>query len=693
VHIAHIAASLALLASLSPLASADVVTGRVVNEQGKPVSGVDLDIQLFAGGNDPPVSGDFTLADGTFSTLVGGGVYTIFFEPPTGSNLFREVRKPVVVAGLTDLGDIVMGRAVTLSGRLESDSGTPVAGANIDVVDLETNLPTPITNDLTLANGSFSLKIPEGLLELQFEAPVGVPLLASVAFEMTVTKNVGLGTVQLVSGRRLSAVVKGPGGQAVVAADTDVRDALTDVKLFTPGDNTSASGAVEVIVPPGDYVFVVQPKITDGLTSISVPVTVNNNDVSLGTLNLATGVVLSGKVSSGGMPLVGIDLDLNEVGTLNSIPLSADNTDALGNYAVVVPTGTWDLIFSPVEGEDFAPSNFSSVSINADMELDVVLLPCPDSCSNPGADSVIPMAGPPAGGNQVTLRGSNFVDDGSTVVRFGGSLASIVSITPPQTIVVTPPAGTKDATVSVTVESSQGSIGLPDSYTYGDMKFELGHRLDGTLPTGDVDRLFVEAVAGAKLNAALKRAPGSTLQPRLRVIGPGGSVLLSAADNETKAVAKKLVLPLTGTYILELSTEAGSVGAYRFTTKVRWPKKAKQTVVIGVQTSTGHLLFGAREGWTLNKAKVNSKKAKTAPLGPIQPSLRLFRPDGSEVDVTGLTKTNKTGFSVSFAGLDLDAFGSWRLQIDAAPGASGQATVSLSRKAPKTPKTTLVEGG
>lgn len=106
--------------------------------------------------------------------------------------------------------------------------------------------------------------------------------------------------------------------------------------------------------------------------------------------------------------------------------------------------------------------------------------------------AVAPVSGPPAGGNVVTISGSAFVNNGSTVVTFGGAMASIQSITPPGTIVVLAPAGVRGSSVDVTVTSSNGSDTLVGGYTYQKLNIlgvdvASGNLLGGQTLTVSVD--------------------------------------------------------------------------------------------------------------------------------------------------------------------------------------------------------------
>ncbi len=80
--------------------------------------------------------------------------------------------------------------------------------------------------------------------------------------------------------------------------------------------------------------------------------------------------------------------------------------------------------------------------------------------------TIAPPMGPSVGGPPITITGNHFVDNGSTVVTFGGVAGSIQSITPPSTMMVAVPAGTRGSTVDVTVTSTNGTDTVVNGFTY-----------------------------------------------------------------------------------------------------------------------------------------------------------------------------------------------------------------------------------
>ena len=81
----------------------------------------------------------------------------------------------------------------------------------------------------------------------------------------------------------------------------------------------------------------------------------------------------------------------------------------------------------------------------------------------PAVTGVSQATGPAAGGNSVTVTGTNLAD--ATAVKFGAAAAIIVSDTPTQ-IVVESPAGSGTAYVTVTTDSGVSAISSADKFTY-----------------------------------------------------------------------------------------------------------------------------------------------------------------------------------------------------------------------------------
>jgi len=372
------------LTVLTPTALGDNVTGRVIDSMGVGIAGVDLDVKNLGSGGDPTPLNDGTDALGFFDMTVPAGLYRITFNPPAppaSTSLVLEV-DDVVVQGVTAMGDVSLPQGVALTGRTTSAGGVPVAGVNLDLIDLGTGDNLILVGGTTDLFGNFSIAAPIGDVELRMDTtPVSGPLLAPHQITMTLSSSTNLGDVVLPPGFLLSATIVGPGGASVENADMDVIDLATGEKRYTPGDNSNQSGFVDFVVPAGMYDIEVCPRFDDRLVGLTVSDVAVTGPGSLGVLPLQAGFILAGTVTSHvGATVQGADVDVrNALG--QSVTLCGDNTNGTGDYAVLVPAGTWNVSFTPSFALPLGSETQSGVTVASDTALNSVLPACPFATS------------------------------------------------------------------------------------------------------------------------------------------------------------------------------------------------------------------------------------------------------------------------------------------------------------------------
>ncbi|MDA0948335.1 MAG: carboxypeptidase-like regulatory domain-containing protein, partial [Planctomycetota bacterium] len=160
------ALSLAGLLLAAAPASADLLSGRVLDAAGLPLPACNLDVIDVVTGNDMALAGDTTDASGLFSIDVPTGLYLVHVTPPPGSlHLVGEV-DGVAVIGPTAMGDIQLVSGALLSGMILLPGGLPAVGANLDIelANGDEYFPAGDTTDDT---GLFSMVVPLGELALQ----------------------------------------------------------------------------------------------------------------------------------------------------------------------------------------------------------------------------------------------------------------------------------------------------------------------------------------------------------------------------------------------------------------------------------------------------------------------------------------------------------------------------------------------
>lgn len=282
---------------------------------------------------------------------------------------------------------------------------------------------------------------------------------------------------EIVSGFALTDIVVGNGTKGNFMS--------LDAKKYT-FDITSPSDTVSVNVPAGSAkdaagndntaasAFTIlsdrtSPKVINVTSPVSngtyragdvIPVTVEFDEsvVVTGTplLTLATGAPAATPVSyvvAPGSPPTTINFKYTvapgnfspDLDTIVINPLSLNGgaiKDAAGNAAVLT---------MPVPGAPKSLGDNKNIIIDA-----VVLVP-------PTVTAVSPSSGPLAGGNTVTITGTNFA--GVNEVKFGGTNATAFNVLSSTQISAIVPAGSAGA-VDVRVTTTGGSAVLPGGYTY-----------------------------------------------------------------------------------------------------------------------------------------------------------------------------------------------------------------------------------
>jgi len=394
------------------------VSGTVLNPSGVGLAGCNLDFFFAGTGNEQGnVSGDFTAAGGVFLTTVPAGTYDMLVWPPTGFPARPKWVFGIVVTNLlvTNVPTIQLDPAYLLSGTVTNPTGFPVSGVNIDIEDAATGLDLLINGDNTGLTGTFLIAVPQGTtLNVLFKtSQAALPLLSPKAIlGIKPCTNLNLGTIALAPGFLLSATVFA-NGFPLANADIDVRPAAGGPKLYTPGDNSSATGFVDVVVPAGTYNVEVDPPFGPAFVAQIVSNVVVAANVYLGTVTLPNGFLLTGTVTGpAGQPLAGVDIDVEIPLTGVELPTPNDDTNALGQYQVVVPAGTYTLdfdppSFSPFQGVDFQNVLVSgNLTFNASLPASACTVPAHYGAGTTGTGGVVP-----------TLATSDFARLGSTSFR------------------------------------------------------------------------------------------------------------------------------------------------------------------------------------------------------------------------------------------------------------------------------------
>lgn len=346
----HLPVLAALL--LGSTSFADFITGTVVDSNGVPMPGVNIDAIRLSNGNNINLSNDGTDAAGFFLTTIPADVYDLIFYPPAppASTQVPLVLHNVVVAGTKNLGTLHLTAGWTISGHVQTQAGLPIGQVPLLLTDMATGFDVPQPNKKTDAFGNFLLISPKNAINLVLDASKLVtPVVGSKSLDLTPTANTNLGNIVLPNAFRVTGhVQRSSNGLSVAGVDLDFKDLATGVSLFTPNDNTDALGNFSVAVPAATYNIDFAASFATHLAGKRLAGQVVTGTQSLGTIALDDGAVLSGTIKSWDNVLqANADVDVYHQSTGELVPTSGDNSNASGAYQVIVPLDNLKVVFRP----------------------------------------------------------------------------------------------------------------------------------------------------------------------------------------------------------------------------------------------------------------------------------------------------------------------------------------------------------
>lgn len=152
------------------------VTGKLVG--GSPSAAVvnaDIDFDKMIPPTFPRVEtmSDFTDGLGNFTQIVASGLYRVTFNPPVATKLLSlRINNVNVGAGNVNLGTLTakLGHWIDVS-VVAQGTGVPVAGANIDLINMRTHERLITIDDVTLANGTTRIVSDDSLYTFRVSPP------------------------------------------------------------------------------------------------------------------------------------------------------------------------------------------------------------------------------------------------------------------------------------------------------------------------------------------------------------------------------------------------------------------------------------------------------------------------------------------------------------------------------------------
>jgi hypothetical protein len=369
--ISMIVLSLALTVTPSSLFAQFTVSGRVEDPNNQGVYPVNIDVEDSETGDPIPIWGDSTHVSGYYAFSLPTGIYDIMYIPDPITGVAPVIEHDVIIESSIIL-NVTAPWGYEVSGIVTDQGSNPVYNADIDVVDSFTNEALLTPNDNTDPTGFYSVLVPEGVFNFTYTPRPEDSLATLTLWEVQVLSDMTLDATMPLS-VRLSGRVKNEGGSGIFNVDIDVDDALTGRRIQTTDDNTDENGFYSIIVPVGFLDIMYEAPIGSGYADNAIWDLVVNRDLNL-NVELKNGLEISGTVTiSQGQGVPNVDLDVDNSITGERLHTSHDNTDLTGNYSIMVPTGTYDILFEPPEGLPLVARRIESRVINGNTVINQTL--------------------------------------------------------------------------------------------------------------------------------------------------------------------------------------------------------------------------------------------------------------------------------------------------------------------------------
>jgi hypothetical protein len=279
----------------------------------------------------------------------------------------------VLVGGLA--APAPSGAIPCLSGFVRGPDGAPVANADLDFNNSITGERLVTPGDNTDADGFYSVCVLPGVYDVAWAPPPGTRLLGHRRLAVDLTTEPGLELeVVFAEGLVVTGQVWDLDGNPVPGVDIDV-DRIEGGRLYTPGDNTDATGAYRIVVPEGTHRFRFEPPRGSRLRGAEVDSVEVALDRSL-YLVLEPGILLAGRVTDpSGTGAGDVDIEFRDARTGAKVFLANNATNAAGDYVVAAEAGFYDLRYLPSRKSDLVALAVRNFEFAADTDRNQVLVP------------------------------------------------------------------------------------------------------------------------------------------------------------------------------------------------------------------------------------------------------------------------------------------------------------------------------
>lgn len=150
--------------------------GFVVDDQERPLRGIDLDVDLLPAGERLRTRNDQTDDTGRYRILVPGGSVGITYNPPFGLPLAADTRGPVTVVADASLPTVRLSRGIRITGLVTDPSGRPLAGARARFARASDGGHVPAPWSTSDADGRLDFQLLPDRYRVVLAPPPGVAL-------------------------------------------------------------------------------------------------------------------------------------------------------------------------------------------------------------------------------------------------------------------------------------------------------------------------------------------------------------------------------------------------------------------------------------------------------------------------------------------------------------------------------------
>ncbi|HEU4403422.1 MAG TPA: IPT/TIG domain-containing protein, partial [Candidatus Polarisedimenticolia bacterium] len=336
-----------------------LVGGTVLDGSGasRPVINVNLDAIDTVTGQSLFLSHDRSDLNGLYSLAIPPGTYRFEYKPEkcplSAVHLLPQESGAFPVAADLTLPTVTLAPGALVRGVVTDTRGTPVFDVNTSWLienppNSGTYTPVLTVDDHTNASGAYSVVIPPGTFNIEYAPPLGMRLAGFKNYGVGIAKDTILSNVRLRDAFLVTGRTATVGGTPLSGIDLDFFIAGTTNKIYTPHDVTDAAGDFTVAVEPGTYDVRFEPPSTTTLAAKRLLGRQVSADLPLQTVTIIQGYVVTGRLTDAtGLPVWNADLDFFDAHTHVKAETLHDNTDALGNYSVIVPPALYDVHFVP----------------------------------------------------------------------------------------------------------------------------------------------------------------------------------------------------------------------------------------------------------------------------------------------------------------------------------------------------------